>query len=100
MLRAWCKLLLLIVGLGLFGLQAVAAEHHHALDEGQPSCAACILHQSPATRPPQVVELPLPAPLPPPLYRAATRDVDPPPALTPADVSPSTSPPALLQRLA
>jgi len=94
LLRVWCKLLLLVVGLGLYGLQAATAEHHvHGWGEPK-ACASCILHQAPTHRPAGGVELPLPAPVAPPLHAAAVhRDVDPPPALVPEDVSPATSPP-------
>ena len=94
MLRAWCRLLLILV-IGVYGLQAAPAGHHvHALDE-RSSCAACVLHDTPGLRTPIAV-----APAPPPLEApdlGPRRPVDPPRALTPRDVSPSTSPPAAIR---
>jgi len=97
-MREWVKLLLLIVGLAVYGVQALSAQHHvHDLHDRSP-CAACMLHDTPVT-PPAARALPLPKPPAPPLVRAVHRDVDPPRALTPEDVSPSTSPPARPSRV-
>jgi hypothetical protein len=93
MLRAWCKVVLLLIGLGVYSVQAAAAEHHSHGWQEQKACAACILHDTPATRPTAVVVSPLPPPPVCPLYRSAHQDIDPPPALAPSDVSFATSPP-------
>lgn len=92
-MRAWIKLLLLIVGLGVYGVQALAAQHHvHDLHEKSP-CAACVFHDTPVT-PPASRPAPLPRPPEAPLVLVTHRDLEPRPALSPRDVSPSTSPPA------
>lgn len=92
MLRAWCKLLL-ILAIGLYGFQAASAGHHiHALEE-RGACAACVVHDTPAVRPPAVVA-PTVLPEPPAPLAAAWRAPAPPSPLDPSDVSPSTSPPA------
>jgi len=91
-MREWVKLLLLVVALAVYGVQALAAQHHvHDLHEKTP-CAACVFHDTPVT-PPSVCTLPPPRPPAPPLDHVVHRDVEPQPALTPGDVSPSTSPP-------
>lgn len=92
-MRSWLKLLLLVVGLGVYGLQAASAQHHvHGL-HGKTPCSACLLHESPSVAPPLAATVARPAPtrserLPP------APDETPKPQLAPSDVSFATSPPS------
>lgn len=92
-MRAWVRLVILFVGLGVFAVQALAGDRHFHEPREQVACAVCFFHASPAEKPDAMVEA-LPPPPPAPLESTATRPVAPPAALDPDDVSFSTSPPA------
>lgn len=91
MLRAWCKILLVLV-IGLYGAHAASAGHH-VHEQGEPAaCVACHFADSPAMRA-AAVEAPgfLAVPT---ADDGAALPTPPPAPLDPGDVSFATSPPA------